>query len=42
MSSTPRLALPFLTPGQAQKEYFHNEACSSLIRWLRRQSKAGR
>jgi len=30
MSSTPRLALPFLTPGQAQKEYFHNEALQQL------------
>lgn len=26
MSSTPRLALPFLSAGQAQKEFFHNEA----------------
>lgn len=30
MSSTPRLALPFLTPGQAQKEFFHNEALQTL------------
>lgn len=30
MSSTPRLALPFLTPGQAQKEFFHNEALQQL------------
>ncbi|MES2001415.1 MAG: DUF2793 domain-containing protein [Pseudomonadota bacterium] len=30
MSSTPRLAFPFLTPGQAQKEYFHNEALQAL------------
>jgi len=24
--TTPRLALPFILPGQAQKEAFHNEA----------------
>ncbi|HEX8584137.1 MAG TPA: DUF2793 domain-containing protein [Allosphingosinicella sp.] len=24
--SSPRLALPFILPGQAQKEHFHNEA----------------
>ena len=30
MSSTPRLALPFLVPGQAQKELFHNEALQVL------------
>jgi hypothetical protein len=30
MSATPRLALPFLVPGQAQKELFHNEALQSL------------
>ena len=30
MSSTPRLALPFITPGQAQKELFHNEALQAL------------
>jgi hypothetical protein len=30
MSSTPRLALPFLSPGQAQKELFHNEALQLL------------
>ncbi|HEU0100552.1 MAG TPA: DUF2793 domain-containing protein [Allosphingosinicella sp.] len=24
--STPRFALPFILPGQAQKEHFHNEA----------------
>ena len=30
MSSTPRLALPFLSPGQAQKEFFHNEALQTL------------
>ena len=30
MSSTPRLALPFLVPGQAQKECFHNEALQRL------------
>lgn len=26
MSITPRFALPFIEPGQAQKELFHNEA----------------
>lgn len=30
MSATPRLALPFITPGQAQKELFHNEALQML------------
>ena len=30
MSGTPRLALPYLTPGQAQKEVFHNEALQIL------------
>lgn len=30
MSSTPRLALPFLSVGQAQKEIFHNEALQLL------------
>lgn len=30
MSGTPRLALPFLSPGQAQKELFHNEALQLL------------
>ena len=30
MSGTPRLALPFLSPGQAQKELFHNEALQRL------------
>ena len=30
MSGTPRLALPFLSPGQAQKEFFHNEALQTL------------
>ena len=30
MSSTPRLALPFLSAGQAQKEFFHNEALQTL------------
>jgi hypothetical protein len=24
--TTPRFALPFILPGQAQKELFHNEA----------------
>jgi hypothetical protein len=28
--ATPRLALPFLSPGQAQKELFHNEALSRI------------
>ena len=26
MDNTPRFALPYLAPGQAQKEFFHNEA----------------
>ena len=26
MDTTPRFALPYLAPGQAQKEFFHNEA----------------
>jgi len=30
MSSTPRLGLPFLSAGQAQKEVFHNEALQTL------------
>ena len=30
MNSTPRLALPFLSVGQAQKETFHNEALQIL------------
>lgn len=30
MSASPRLALPFLAPGQAQKELFHNEALQLL------------
>jgi hypothetical protein len=30
MSGTPRLALPFLSPGQAQKELLHNEALQLL------------
>lgn len=30
MGSTPRLALPFLSPGQAQKELYHNEALQLL------------
>jgi len=30
MSVTPRLALPFLSAGQAQKEFFHNEALQTL------------
>lgn len=30
MSSTPRLALPFISPGQAQKELMHNEALQLL------------
>lgn len=30
MSSSPRLGLPFLSPGQAQKEFFHNEALQTL------------
>ena len=30
MNSTPRLGLPFLSAGQAQKEIFHNEALQAL------------
>ena len=30
MSGTPRLSLPFLSPGQAQKEFTHNEALQTL------------
>jgi hypothetical protein len=30
MEVTPRLALPTLIPGQAQKEFFHNEALQLL------------
>lgn len=30
MSGTPRLALPFLSAGQAQKEFTHNEALQAL------------
>jgi hypothetical protein len=30
MSGTPRLDLPFLSPGQAQKEFTHNEALQTL------------
>jgi hypothetical protein len=30
MSATPRLGLPFLSAGQAQKEFFHNEALQTL------------
>lgn len=30
MSATPRLSLPLLIPGQAQKELFHNEALLAL------------
>src|SRR5438105_5592827 len=30
MSGTARLSLPFLSPGQAQKEFFHNEALQTL------------
>lgn len=30
MSTTERLGLPLLTPGQAQKELFHNEALTAL------------
>lgn len=30
MTSTPRLALPFISPGQAQKEFTHNEALQTL------------
>ena len=28
--ATPRLALPFILPGQAQKELFHNEALARI------------
>src|SRR3954471_9344572 len=30
MSGTPRLSMPFLSVGQAQKELFHNEALQVL------------
>ena len=30
MSGTPRLSLPFLSPGQAQKEFFFNESLQTL------------
>lgn len=30
MSGTPRLSLPFLSPGQAQKEFFFNESMQTL------------
>jgi hypothetical protein len=30
MNCTPRLALPFISPGQAQKELMHNEALQRL------------
>jgi hypothetical protein len=30
MSGSARLNLPFLSPGQAQKEFFHNEALQTL------------
>ena len=30
MSNTPRLRVPFLSPGQAQKEFFHNEALQTF------------
>jgi hypothetical protein len=30
MTGTPRLALPFLSPGQAQKEFTHNEALQTV------------
>lgn len=30
MSNSPRLGLPFLAAGQAQKEFFHNEALLAL------------
>lgn len=30
MTATPRLGLPFLSAGQAQKEFFHNEALQTL------------
>src|SRR5436190_22094813 len=30
MSGSARLSLPFLSPGQAQKEWYHNEALQTL------------
>src|SRR4051812_49787510 len=30
MSGTPRLSLPFLSAGQAQKEFVHNEALQQI------------
>ena len=39
MGSTPRLGIPFLSPGQAQKEFFHNEACRPSISLSRLQSR---
>ena len=30
MSASARLSLPFLSPGQAQKAFFHNEALQTL------------
>lgn len=30
MGATPRFGLPFLEPGQAQKELFHNEALQTI------------
>ena len=30
MDYSPRFALPFLVPGQAQKEFFHNEALQRI------------
>ena len=30
MAGTPRLSLPFLSVGQAQKEFTHNEALQTL------------
>ena len=30
MSATPRLVLPFIVPGQAQKDLFHNESLQLL------------
>jgi hypothetical protein len=30
MTASPRLALPFLSAGQAQKEFYHNEALQTL------------
>jgi hypothetical protein len=30
MTATPRFLFPFLSPGQSQKELFHNEALQSL------------